>query len=169
MDDLNEIKIENIEPLVKVEVDENIVFDEELWDAKPEVELKESEELASDGVVFTCDKCGKHFKKENKLREHKISHDGKACQYCGKILHSYAAIRFHLESKHSGKTFTCDKCGMVLSGSQVLWFHKKSNVCDNELAREKNIVCDMCGKGYKNRKSLNVHIKKKHPQESDSD
>ena len=116
---------------------------------------------------YVCDLCGAKFFKPNKLNEHKLGHDGVSCKYCGQVFHAYSSLRFHMDSKHSSKTFTCETCGMELSGKEPLRKHKKSNGCKKEVAREKNFFCPVCGQGYKTKKSLMKH-QKKHP-ESDSE
>jgi len=124
--------------------------------------------LASQTSDIICDQCGAKFGKPNKLKEHKIKHDGRACQYCAKIYHSYSSLRFHMDSKHSSKTFECLKCGDSFSGLTVLRRHEKTSACENQQNREKNSFCEICGKGYKTKKSMKAHLKK-HEVDSDSD
>ena len=118
------------------------------------------------GII--CDQCGAKFGKVNKLREHKIKHDGKACQYCAKIYHSYSSLRFHMDSKHSAKTFECLRCGDSFSGLVVLRRHEKTSACQNQQNREKNSFCEICGRGYKTKKAMRAHLKK-HEVDSDND
>ena len=84
----------------------------------------------------------------------------KACQYCGETYHCYSSLKFHIDSKHSLKSFECPTCGEKFSGMAVLRRHKKTNACKTQQKREKNIFCGLCGKGYKTKKSLNKHFKK---------
>ena len=109
---------------------------------------------------FPCDVCWAEFFKVGRLNENVISHAGKACQYCGKMYSCYSSLKFHVDSKHSLKSFECPSCGENFSGMGVLRRHKKTNACQTQQNREKNIYCGLCGKGYKTKKSLNKHFKK---------
>ena len=74
-----------------------------------------------------------------------------------------------MESKHSGKLFKCDACGGDFGGPLSLKQHKKGTTCAKQMARQKNFICDSCGKGYISKKCLKFHTKKHPTVASDSE
>ena len=107
-----------------------------------------------------CRHCGETFKNYRTMRTHleKTYRTGTPCQYCGKAFISPAALRLH-EQRHVGiKNFKCDECDFVAVTRAEVGLHKFKH------QTEKKVMCDVCGACFKNKKTLNLHMKKLHDE-----
>ena len=147
-------------------------------EARVEIALKEN-------PPHVCEECGKSFPKNARLKEHKMTHQPRACKFCPKMFKSYSAlryfqgfkvvifklpisIRYHNTSVHDDSEFICLTCQKVLKSPENLRNHQKNNVCEKEL-NNKPFQCNQCHRKFKTKKVLTAHIKIKHAEEVDDD
>eukprot|EP00092_Neocalanus_flemingeri_P005315 GFUD01005723.1.p1 GENE.GFUD01005723.1~~GFUD01005723.1.p1 ORF type:complete len:310 (+),score=80.33 GFUD01005723.1:57-986(+) len=164
MDNITEIKIENIETLIKVEVDENIVVDEEMWNAKQEIEIDESEKYSIEdplirdrlttkelnhiewltmktksldsmkGKYNSSDKTGSEIYEEKYTREKKDLNENETCPKCFKIFDSKYNVKRHVRTQHE---------------------------------RKGRLECDKCDKSFASDTALKYHMRIQHPEDSE--
>jgi uncharacterized C2H2 Zn-finger protein len=87
---------------------------------------------------FTCEHCGKMFKKQYNWRSHLASHGGSQrfeCSRCGTVLARLSDFNRHLRSHSGGKTYVCSGalnngqpwgCGKAFARADILRSHHKS-------------------------------------------
>ena len=104
------------------------------------------------------------FKDEDSYLEHFKKHEpGKfQCPFpgCGKTFNSSSGLRFHKQSVHEGKKFSCSFCDQKFSQKSTLNEHMNAI----HLPIEKLLVCPVegCRSEFKTKKYLNRHIKRVH-------
>ena len=134
-----------------------------------------------------CDRCGKCFDTEPKLRNHMIIHSERLsyqCEICkAKFINMYT-LKYH-SSIHSGvKPFTCDICSRSFrTKSQItnhMKFHSDSfpypcTVCTKKFRTPGNFKnhmrqhsgakpfsCDICQRDFTNLSNRNKHMRRRH-------
>ncbi|KAK3872168.1 hypothetical protein Pcinc_022736 [Petrolisthes cinctipes] len=106
---------------------------------------------------FVCEVCGKLYSKYYILREH-IVRDHKdhevaknypySCEHCKRLYNGERQLEYHRQQQ-SGP---CEICGIMLKCSGIFWAHRRNHDC----------TCNVCGKAFLTRNSLNMHTKIKH-------
>ncbi|KAL0611171.1 Zinc finger protein 653 [Plecturocebus cupreus] len=77
---------------------------------------------------FTCETCGKSFKRKNHLEVHRRTHTGETplqCEICGYQCRQRASLNWHMK-KHTAEVqynFTCDRCGKRFEKLDSVKFH----------------------------------------------
>ncbi|KAL5281400.1 hypothetical protein ACFFRR_005040 [Megaselia abdita] len=138
---------------------------EEELDMKPKAQKKTK---SSSGEVFSCDKCDKRFFKEFRYRAHMRVHEGLKgyeCPKCQKTFAKASTQAAHIRDVHEepGANHQCSYpgCDKVYSRLQTLKWHQKSvHEKGGEPAENKThplIICEECGKTFKNMNSLKKH------------
>lgn len=140
--------------------------DEDEEDVKPLMQ-KKSVKSKSSGEVYCCDKCEKRFFKEFRYRAHMRVHEGLKGYECPKCQKSFAKASTqaaHIRDVHEepGATHECSYpgCDKVYSRQQTLKWHQKSVHEKAEPPENKShalIICEECGKTFKNMNSLKKH------------
>uniref|UniRef100_A0A8D0GA31 Zinc finger protein 653 n=1 Tax=Sphenodon punctatus TaxID=8508 RepID=A0A8D0GA31_SPHPU len=78
---------------------------------------------------FTCETCGKSFKRKNHLEVHRRTHTGETplqCEICGYQCRQRASLNWHMK-KHTSDVqynFTCEHCGKRFEKGDSVKFHK---------------------------------------------
>lgn len=121
----------------------------------------------SSGEVYNCEKCDKRFFKEFRFRAHMRVHEGLKgyeCPMCQKTFAKASTQAAHIRDVHEepGATHQCPYpgCDKVYSRQQTLKWHQKSVHEKGESAENKDhplIICEECGKTFKNMNSLKKH------------
>ncbi len=108
---------------------------------------------------YQCDRCERHFKKPDSLREHEYVHtDGVKpyrCEVCGKYFTRRTTYNEH-KAIHTGeRKFKCEQCNMAFTMRQTLFSHNLRR------HREKRFKCDQCGSAFARDCDLRGH-KRRH-------
>ncbi|XP_038214903.1 gastrula zinc finger protein XlCGF46.1-like [Zerene cesonia] len=105
-----------------------------------------------------CAECGKSFEIFNTWRRHMLVHKPNkellVCDYCGKRYIYKYQIEEHIIHHLRKSQYVCETCGKG--------FHKKFNLKSHQRNIHRSSVpvkCSHCHKTYKNRESLDVHLK----------
>ena len=116
--------------------------------------------------IYRCDQpgCSSYYRRLQDLNNHKISrhiHDkeeSNVCPICGRIFNSAYYMRSHYVSIHT--KMKCKICGHVSNGSNGNQKHHMD-------FHQSPIVCDQCGKTFKRKKNLRIHIINVHTADKD--
>ncbi|KAI4455324.1 finger putative transcription factor family-related [Holotrichia oblita] len=106
---------------------------------------------------FTCEICMKSFKNRYDLGQHEKIHSNETdnCTICAKPVRN---IKKHMATTHFAK-HVCDVCGLKCASNGSLVEHMRTHTGDRPFK------CEMCGKGFAQKGTLNVHIKSRHTGE----
>lgn len=129
---------------------------------------------------FECEGCSKKFGRMSHLRKHQRNVCGRAnirtsiaqCKYCDSVFSRKTDLKAHFlecEKKpervekdiQTPASFECETCGKVFSRIYDFKRHQLSH------SDEKPYGCPQCGKTFKERSSLNKHVKRMHCSEGD--
>lgn len=132
-----------------------------------------------------CDKCPKTFSKPNALYDHmkvhrrepfttsegtlsNIKHYVMQCEMCSEETESFATFAKHMRKQHGItdrsqiKPFKCEVCAMHFASKQGMNRHI-DNIHENNRrnlrCRDKNFLCNTCGKNFYTNFHLDVHIR----------
>lgn len=137
-------------------------------DNNQHVFLKKPAKSKTSGEVYNCDQCDKRFFKEFRYRAHMRVHEGLKgyeCPKCQKTFAKASTQAAHIRDVHEepGATHQCTYpgCDKVYSRQQTLKWHQKSvHEKGGDSAESKAhalIICEECGKTFKNMNSLKKH------------
>lgn len=129
---------------------------------------------------FTCDGCAKKFGRMSHLRKHQRNVCGRSslrgsvvqCKYCELSFPKKSELKLHFsvcEKKPdrmekelmSPTNYVCETCGKEFPRVYDFKRHQLSH------SDEKPYGCPQCGKTFKERSSLNKHVKRMHCSEGD--
>lgn len=80
-----------------------------------------------------------------------------SCDLCDFTCSRKCEIRIHIEIHAANDTYKCNLCDYTTNRKHNLRNHmKKHNGCAIEI---KSIICDQCGKVFKYKSSMNIHMK----------
>ncbi|XP_055543700.1 gastrula zinc finger protein XlCGF57.1-like [Wyeomyia smithii] len=111
---------------------------------------------------FVCDLCGKEFSQKTILEAHHSTHvqeKNYCCPVCAKRFKSGKLLKLHetrhtrsVQVKTSVDAVECDVCHKVYSSKISLRSHK-------QMHSDAKILCTFCGKSFKVRAHLKVHLR----------
>ncbi|XP_050400209.1 zinc finger protein 37 isoform X2 [Patella vulgata] len=107
-----------------------------------------------------CETCGKELKNEMTYKKHVIDVHSTIkkkvvllpCRLCDKVFRAPSSRKYHMETAHSGKKYTCDKCGVQRKSSVTLRNHIRLHETDCK------VECTICGKAYQSMLTLKTHM-----------
>lgn len=146
--------------------------------------------------AFLCDICAKAFKNPKQLSTHKaihkISHKicNFLCEICNRPFASRRLLRLHTEGVHQQlKRFTCNYCDYKANSKSAVQLHERKHtglkpyhctLCSyatsdhNSFRRHKSkhtkdyaYACPYCDYGCIQSSTFKIHLRTKHPMESD--
>ncbi|XP_029361886.1 telomere zinc finger-associated protein isoform X2 [Echeneis naucrates] len=107
---------------------------------------------------FVCNLCGHAFSQKNNLNMHLRIHSGEKpyqCHLCGKTFRTQASLDKHHRTHTGERPFGCDVCEQRFTEKGALVRHKASK---HEEGRPH--CCHICGKTFKAREQLRVHLRR---------
>ncbi|KAG7520919.1 telomere zinc finger-associated protein-like [Solea senegalensis] len=107
---------------------------------------------------FVCTLCGHAFSQKNNLNMHMRIHSGEKpyqCHLCGKTFRTQASLDKHHRTHTGERPFSCDICEQRFTEKGALVRHKASK---HEEGRPH--CCHICGKTFKAKEQLNVHLRR---------
>ncbi|XP_028266855.1 telomere zinc finger-associated protein isoform X2 [Parambassis ranga] len=107
---------------------------------------------------FVCTLCGRAFSQKNNLNMHLRIHSGERpyqCHLCGKTFRTQASLDKHNRTHTGERPFSCDVCEQRFTEKGALVRHKASK---HEEGRPH--CCHICGKTFKAREQLRVHLRR---------
>ncbi|XP_062247359.1 telomere zinc finger-associated protein isoform X1 [Platichthys flesus] len=107
---------------------------------------------------FVCTLCGHAFSQKNNLNMHLRIHSGEKpfqCHLCGKTFRTQASLDKHHRTHTGERPFGCDVCEQRFTEKGALVRHKASK---HEEGRPH--CCQICGKTFKAREQLRVHLRR---------
>jgi transcription elongation factor Elf1 len=105
---------------------------------------------------LSCNTCGKKYSKTGSLTKHELQHEGKGsfrCRPCGRVFGTEAERTKHRDEKHQ-KPWKCPTCSHMFATEQKLDSHVKWH----ENKGTEVFVCNVCGKEFKLKVNLKVHV-----------
>lgn len=111
---------------------------------------------------FSCNQCGKKFRRQAYLRKHQQTHASDSifvCQFCSKIYPNDNARAKHEITHTGGKELTCTLCNTSFPNKIVLEKHVRQHGNDK-------FDCKYCDNTFCSSPGLTRHINKCHPSEN---
>ncbi|CAB3361118.1 Hypothetical predicted protein [Cloeon dipterum] len=129
---------------------------------------------------FLCDACGKGFKTNKQLRNHRAIHTsgsrprsvhGGVCDICGRKYADRRMLRMHKDTVHAKlRPYLCNYCGYSASSRSTLKMHMRQHTDHNSLRRhlmrhsgQTKYRCPHCDYACIQSSTYKVHLKTKHP------
>ena len=114
------------------------------------------------GIRYPCKQCSLDFADSKRLKHHvNLAHgDGEnlpTCPHCGKTFTTKSSLGYHIQNKHEGFKYSCDKCSFQTASIRYIRIHNKT-VHEGALPHQ----CDRCDFKTAHWNTLDAHIKSKH-------
>ncbi|XP_058448096.1 oocyte zinc finger protein XlCOF26-like isoform X2 [Malaya genurostris] len=109
------------------------------------------------GALITCEICGKivhktlipgHINMHNGVKPYTCPRDG-----CKSSFHCKHKLKRHIGYKHSGGSFSCEKCEKIFNSHLALYHHRFAS------HQERDKTCQSCGKQFRTTHGLNRHMR----------
>ena len=109
---------------------------------------------------YRCEHCGKTFKYKFYYDRHLVVHTGDKthmCTICGKSFGWRSVLLKHM-NMHMGVKYPCNICGKQFSQKGAVLTHYKAVHEEKVFDPDNMHVCEECGKDFKDRNILRIHM-----------
>ncbi|XP_074658636.1 zinc finger protein 711-like [Tubulanus polymorphus] len=110
---------------------------------------------------YLCDLCGAAFKRQDTLRQHKVSHLDRevrnyqhVCPHCEKTFRSTAHLADHMTIHTHIRAYLCEICGAAFKTKSV-----QRNHVNTIHKNPRSHVCTHCGKRFNTKFALQRHVR----------
>ena len=144
--------------------DEKVVFLEENFemnDIKPECPVAYHPTTSSHviGAGYSCETCGKWFKKRKMRQQHSLRHNNirYPCETCGKDFNAPGDLRRHIRhGRHlNKKLILCPVCAKSVTSENNLKIHMRTH---DKVIDEADTFCKICSKSFARICNLRFHM-----------
>lgn len=122
---------------------------------------EENHRYQSSEKSYKCRICQKTFNAFKKLKRHKRVHSENGiyrCSICDGLLQSERSLLRHMLI-HKQRTLKCQHCNKYDSSKYSLNQHRISEICENPDCSSRLFKCIFCGKPFRSKIGLYLHIK----------
>ncbi|CAH1791515.1 unnamed protein product, partial [Owenia fusiformis] len=119
-------------------------------------------------LVYNCDVCSLQFESSYRLLKHiRTAHTFKhplKCMYCSKRCAGFEKLGNHVLVQHKPNQIHCDLCPKVFPMQRNLEYHVNNVHKGRYAAMQLPQTCQTCGKVYRNKYNLGLHMRKAHAE-----
>ena len=116
----------------------------------------------------SCQICDLHFRNRDEQIEHRetvhtIADGGYSCGKCDKTFNNLTNFLYHVKTRHSDESSTCDICGKLCGSSHHLVLHRRQQHHLYNIRPEQQVKkCDKCDTTFTSATEMDKHMNTSH-------